>query len=169
MNTDIFDPIDSITKNFNFIQFKGEDGRPAKRTKYTNPYNYDPFVLFDKGFNYNELQKDKDKSFSSCYSDRLFQWDSQKYNLCHEKHFGNRGQNWERGTEEKTQNFLRDYFDVSDLILTRIVEYCNASTGYPCWRFDYFYKKEEAKNEKSIKKKNLYPKNPKPNKKTKKP
>lgn len=77
------------------------------------------------------------KASDTVYSDRLFQWDSEKYNRLCAKHFGNTGQLWNNRDPKKIELFLRDYCDNQSLILCRIEEHKNMSTGYPLWRFDY--------------------------------
>jgi hypothetical protein len=98
----------------------------GKRTKLTHPYNYDPFVIWDNG----------EKADGTVYSDRLLQWDWDKHNDLCEKHFGNKGQYWNRRDPKKIEAFLCDYFG-EPVMLTMIEEHCNQATGYPCWRFDY--------------------------------
>ena len=51
------------------------------RTPIDFPYSYDEYLLWRKDYH-------KDKS-QTVYSDRLFQWDSEKYNKCCEEIFGN--------------------------------------------------------------------------------
>lgn len=104
------------------------DGLPRTRSKMTHPYSYDPFVIW----------KDPNlTATNTVYSDRLHQWDYKKHNDLCEKHFGNQGQYWDRRAPKAIEAFLRDYNDNPTLELVRIVEYCNASNGYPCWRLDY--------------------------------
>jgi len=97
-----------------------------KKTKYTNPYDYDPITIFHK-----------EDSKTGVYSDRLSQWDHEKYNRLCKKHFGNIGQYWDKREPEKVEAFLRDYIGKQNLMLCNIVEYCNVATGYPVWYFGY--------------------------------
>lgn len=106
------------------------DGHVTPKTKFTHPYNYDPFTVW-------ELGCDK-KANGSVYTDRLYQWDYKKYNKLCEKHFGNKGQYFDQRKPEKIEAFLRDYTDNQELILIEIIEYCNQATGFPVWRLDYF-------------------------------
>jgi len=105
----------------------------GKKTPLTHPYNYDPFVIWENG----------EENNSSVYSDRMLQWDWNKFNECAKKVFGNEGQIFYDRDPEDIEKFLRLYFDEPNLILCRITQHCNQSTGYPLWRFDY--KKENIK------------------------
>ena len=52
------------------------DGNFIEKTPTTHPYNYDEHVIWiDKDFN-------KEECYSAVYSDRLFQWDDEKYEKC---------------------------------------------------------------------------------------
>lgn len=103
------------------------DGSPRK-SKLTHPYNYDPFDLYSTG----------KESNGSAYSDRIYQWNHEKHDTLCMKHFGNKGQYWDNREVNKIQDFLRDYFDSPELVLTKITEYCNQATGYPCWLFSFY-------------------------------
>ncbi len=100
------------------------------RTPQTHPYSYDPFTVWggpDESCN------------GSVYTDRMSQWDYQKYSKLGQEVFGNQGEmRWftDYGPEA-VEKFMRLYFGNETVKLTRIVEYCNLSTGYPLWRLDY--------------------------------
>ena len=108
--------------------YRNEFGRPVERTPQTHPYSYDTFVTWENKY--------KIKPSGSVYSDRLFQWDSEKYNTYCKKHWGNHGQYFSE-TPEKIEAFLRDYFSEPKLILCRVMQTCNKSSGYPIWIFSY--------------------------------
>ena len=110
-----------------FGEYLDEHGNPVERTPITNPYSYDGFVTW----------KNDSKPNNTVYSDRLYQWDSKKYNENCKKHFGNEGQVFYDREPEKIEIFLRDYLDNDSLILCRIMQYCHQARGYPIWRFDY--------------------------------
>lgn len=80
---------------------------------------------------------DEGKPTATVYSDRLFQWDHKKYDELCLKHWDNRGQYFDCRTGEEIEAFLRDYIGEQKLILCRIEQHENKSTGYPLWRFDY--------------------------------
>lgn len=106
------------------------NGNQVGRSKLTHPYNYDPIVQWRGGT----------KANNTVYSDRLLQWNYNKHNELCRKHFGDVAQLWDskERTPEKIQDFLREYLDKPDLVLCVVTEYCNQSTGFPYWRFDYF-------------------------------
>lgn len=112
-----------------FIEVEEYEGRPRK-TKQSHPYSYDPIILWTDG-------SDTLEPTDSVYTDRLYQWDYKKHNTLCQKHFKNEGQYWDRRNPELIQAFLRDYLDNPNLVLTKIIEYCNVSNGYPVWRFDF--------------------------------
>lgn len=97
------------------------------RTKYSHPYSYDPIVQYDNG----------KESNGSVYTDRLMQWDYEKYNKCALKHFGDTRQYFDRLTPKQIQAFLREYLDDKKLILVKSIEMCNASNGFPLWLLQY--------------------------------
>lgn len=110
-----------------------ETGGPVKKTKDEYRYSYDPFVIWrGNGF-------DKDKNYLGDYSDRLFQWNSDRYNECCEQVWGNKGQYFDCRTPEEIQKFLQLYYGDDNLVLYQIVEGCNQGNGYPYW---IFYTKE---------------------------
>lgn len=107
------------------------EGRP-RRTKQSHPYSYDPIVIF-------ATEELKPGEGSGCYSDRLYQWDSKKHDRLCEKHFGDRSQYWNSRSPKKIEAFLQEYHGIPDLKLVNITEWCNQSSGYPCWSFQYKY------------------------------
>ena len=89
--------------------------------EYNSPY------IYNNGIEPND----------TVYSDRLFQWDSKKYNKLCKKHFGDESQYWSNREPQKIESFLRDYIGNKKIILCRIEQQENKSTGYPLWRIDY--------------------------------
>jgi hypothetical protein len=104
-----------------------EFGNPVKRTIEEYPYSYDGFVLW----------RTEGKAGDTIYSDRLLQWDFTKHDKLCMKHFGNTGQVWGNRNPKKIEAFLRDWCDNPKLKLILIMQYCNLSSGFPTWRFDY--------------------------------
>lgn len=104
------------------------DGLPIKRNPIQYPYSYDLFVTYKVGT--------RDDITGSVYSDRLYQWDSQKYNDLCEKHFGNRGKYFDTRNPGDIEKFLSEYLGKS-LDLIAIMQGCNVSTGFPVWWFGY--------------------------------
>jgi len=116
--------------------YRDENGNPVERTPLTNPYNFDGYVEWD---NPKLIKKANRENASSVYSDRMYQWDYAKAETTHEAAFGNRRQNGFGYNPEKTEKWLQLYNDNNSIQLYRIMKYCNQSSGYPCWRFDYIY------------------------------
>ena len=73
---------------------------------------------------------------SSVYSDRLFQWNPEKYNRCSREVWNNEGQDFSARVPDDIEKFLRKYFEKEDLVLCQILQGENHSSGYPVWRFD---------------------------------
>ena len=111
--------------NVCYSGYKDWKGNSIKRTPDNYSYSYDAYVIV----------KNAEKYEHTVYSDRLFQFDSGKYNKFCQKHFGNEGQYWDNRSEEKIEAFLRDYYDKPDLRLIGIMQGCNVSNGYPYWVF----------------------------------
>lgn len=111
------------------------EGRPVKKTKISNPYNYDGFVLHRLGPN---------GDIDGCsYTDRIFQWDRDKAQRCAEEHMDDR--RWDMVRPEQIQAFLRAFFDDPEIRLIAVMEWCNQATGYPTWSLHYKSgKKEES-------------------------
>jgi len=106
-----------------------EHGNTVARTKQSHPYSYDGFVQW--------RIEPQQKASSTIYSDRLLQWDFAKHDRLCQKHFGNKGQLWDRREPKLIEAFLRDWCDDKNLTLVMVMEYCNQSSGYPVWRFDF--------------------------------
>lgn len=110
----------TIVSGFFFGQFD-EFNQPVKRSKFEYPYSYDGFVIWRGGEN-NECN-------GTIYSDRLLQWDRNKYNELSKKHFGNEAHIWFNRDPEKIEAFLRDWTNDQNLRLILVMEYCNVSTS----------------------------------------
>lgn len=107
-----------------------ENGRPVERSKMQFPYSYSPFVVWRKAGTTGPGEH-------AVYSDRLFQWDSNKHDSLCLKHFGDRGQMWSSRSPAAIEAFLRDYFGRQDLELQLVMEGCNVASGYPYGVFYY--------------------------------
>lgn len=101
--------------------FKGPGER---RDRYSHPYSYDPIRLWGD---------EKAEASSSAYTDRLMQWDSDKYSLLSKKHFTRGHPSWGAEHAKEIEAFLQDYIDDKTLKLVSITEFCNVSSGYPVW------------------------------------
>lgn len=115
----------TINLTGSYLNLKGE---PVERTPQNHPYNYDEYVQWMK--NYDEGKA------HVVYSDRLWEWDSKKYNKCCREVFGNQGQFFSNRKPEDIERFLSLYFG-KEVKLTAILQGCNAGNGYPYWVFLY--------------------------------
>jgi len=106
-------------------QYKDWEGNEIERTPNKYPYSYDAYVI----------HKTKESYEHSVYSDRLFQWDTEKYNKLSKKHFGNIGQYFSERSPRQIEEFLKDYYNKPDLELVGIMQGCNIGNGYPYWVF----------------------------------
>lgn len=111
--------------------FINEYDSNVKKTKYDYPYSYDGFIV-------NRLAPNSEAN-NTIYSDKFNIFNKEKYKKLKEKYFPNDGDYWPVNNEPLViQNFLREFFDNKDLKLVFIMEYCNLTTGYPYWRFDFY-------------------------------
>ncbi len=89
-------------------------------------YSYSPFIVWGE-----------DIPEQGCvYTDRLFQWDPEKFDKLCLKHFGNVSQYFNDRNHELVEAFLSDYLG-KKVKLGMIVEWCNVSSGYPLWSLHY--------------------------------
>lgn len=106
-------------------------GEFVERTIDEYPYSFDPFLIW-KG-DYKETD-------TIVYSDRLYQWNSKKFNDSYGSLWGSNGQSFSNKSPEEIEKFLSLYYG-DNIILTGIEYTCNFSTGFPIWVF-YFRSKE---------------------------
>lgn len=118
------------------------DGFPVERTKTKYPYSYDAFRVYRRHWSPND---------KCVYSDRMFEWDSEKFNECCKEVFGNSGQLFGNRKPDGIQKFLRLYFEDDDIFLTGIMEGCNMSNGYPYWIFYYTSKESLSRLKQALK------------------
>lgn len=113
--------------------FHNIKGEVIKRTPFDYPYSYDAYETY-KSYNWS-------KDDTVTYSDRLIQWDSNKFLKCAEKAFGlNCGHNFNKNPKD-IEKFLNLYFEI-ELELTGVEQACNYHNGYPYWIFYYKSKKK---------------------------
>lgn len=96
--------------------------------------------------NYADVVKLKDyeatdTKLQTVYSDRLYQWNSEKYDKCCKKVWNNTGQLFEERSKhpENIQTFLSLYFE-KDCDLVAVLTTTNVSTGFPLSCFFYVEK-----------------------------
>ena len=105
-------------------------GNPVERTPYTHPYNFDQHVIW------KSKEFDKNKIYSAEYSDRMMEWDREKFARCTEEVFHNQKQCFDNRKPKDVEKFLIKYFEYN-LKLVAIEKCCNFPTGYPIWIFHY--------------------------------
>lgn len=104
-------------------------GKPVEKTQKDYPYSYDAYCIYKSD--------DWSPNDSGTYSDRLMQWDLDKFTRCAKKAFGiNCGQYFNNKKPEDIEKFLSLYFD-QELKLTGVEQACNQCNGYPYWIFYY--------------------------------
>lgn len=134
-----------------FGYFRLEDDRDLDlprsnppRTKAFHPCAYDPFTIW------GDPHPSK-KCNGTDYTDQLDRWDPAKYDQLAKKHYRSGESDYARPFAEYAckgdliQAFLRDWHDDPKLELLRVIEYCDASTGYSTWRLDYRSTKAAAR------------------------
>ncbi len=101
------------------------------RTRSTHPYSYDPFTIWGAPQAHAECT-------DTNWTDRLQEWDYAKYQVLAKKHYPDMSRPFDSYNCKGTliEQFLRDWHADPDLKLLRVIEYCNAATGYPTWRLD---------------------------------
>lgn len=110
-------------------------------SKRDYPYCYDPFTIWG-------APRPSKECNGTVYTDRLDQWDRNKYDQLACKHYRRGDNGYERPFDSHNckghliEAFLRDWFDDPNLKLLRVIEYCNPGTGYQTWRLDYRSTKE---------------------------
>lgn len=123
-----YNTYERLGKSYN-NRFVDLNGRPIKRTPFSHPYSYEEYVIWKGDYNENN---------DAVYSDRLYSWDSEKYNECCQKVFNDKRQIFNGSKPEDIEKFLSLYFE-KEIKLTAIVQGCNAGNGYPYWAFCYEY------------------------------
>ena len=86
--------------------------------------------------------EDNSIKVTSCvYSDRMWPWDSKKFNSLTLKYFGDTGQMfYENRPVKLVESFLCEYLS-KEVKLVRITRQKNVSNGYPLWLFEYHEQK----------------------------
>ena len=112
--------------------YLGVNGEIVERTPDKHPYSYDLY------YTWGALPTQEDEpDVISVYSDRMYQWDSEKFNSCMRKHTGTESQLWNSISPAKLQNMFREYFDKPNLKLVRIFNGCNHGNGNPLYLVHY--------------------------------
>lgn len=111
------------------------DGSVVPEDPYGGKYAYHKEPLMEVG-----------REPTSVYSDRMYSWDSEKYNRCTKEVWGDNRQYFEQSNTKPAdiERFLRLYNDNESVQLFAVIRYVNQSNGYPVWRFDYTIKRKEG-------------------------
>lgn len=99
---------------------------PHYRTKSRYPYNYDPFFVVGS----HRTIKDS----SADYTDRYVSWDIDKFQAAYDA-IG-RKVNWSHMILDDVDKFVKAYYG-PEYKATGLVEWCNASSGYPHWSIHF--------------------------------
>jgi hypothetical protein len=109
-----------------------DEGLPVPVTRHMSPYAYSTFVQYDDGSTLGDPRV-------VCPELLMFHSNSiirmEKYDKLAKEHFDNRGHYWDDRQPDTIENFLRVIVDEPKLVLRRILQGCNASSGYPFWIF----------------------------------
>ena len=108
-------------------------GHKIERAPEQFPYNYDTYVLWKRvGF-------DKDDAYDAVYSDRMMDWNYDKFASCCQKIFGDAGQCFDNRKPEDIEVFLNEYFDELHvkIELLAVLKGCHHGNGNPLWVFIY--------------------------------
>jgi len=129
---------DGWMDNMGIVHFKSDVDNDLTRSnpprgRLSYPYSYDPFTVWGKR---------DETSNASVWTDRLLQWNYRKFRVLGKRVWKTGGEmvwfnNMKKGNAEKVERFLRLYYNNPTIKLTRIVEYCNASNGFPVWHLIY--------------------------------
>ena len=125
------------------------EGNRITRTKQSHPYSFDEYVSWVKpkyrGKTKNmDMVVPEDKTKAVSYSDRLNQWDAEKFQAAFDKHL-KPVHGMANARPHQFEAFLADYHDDPELELVKVVESCNHASGYPLWAFAYIYSTPEQR------------------------
>lgn len=91
--------------------------------KSTHPYSYSEFYIWG-------YAAGKEASTDAVYSDRLAQWDREKFERCCREVVPNK--RWDQMGSGEVSKWLTAYFG-RPIVATALAEGCNVSNGYPYW------------------------------------
>ena len=115
-----------------WFKFIGYDGKLCERTPLTNPYSYDPFVIWrSEDFDGENMNI---PYLSTTFSDRMRQWDCQKFDDAWHEVWGDAGKGFRFKEIKDIERFLSLYYG-QNVKLLELSEQCNWSSGIPYWCF----------------------------------
>lgn len=103
--------------------------------------------IINKSYDYSYNSHLNIKPKGSAYSDRMMEWDFDKFQKSLIKIFGNKSQLFYKShkSPDKVELFLREYFDDDSILLLEVKHSINQYTGYPVWCFIYYKKSNTNK------------------------
>lgn len=113
--------------------------RHPQRTKWTHPYAFDSFIVWEKS-----KVEGKGLQYGSAYHDRMIMWGSDNYYKCLKKVWPE-PERLDFKDSKRVEKFLRLYFKDRKLALIRIIEECNVSNGYSVFCFIWKSGKRKVK------------------------
>lgn len=119
------------------------DGKVIDKPKSEYPYNYSDFCTYNAPKDILKKLEDDKLNYNNggIYSDRLFTQNPERYNNSMLEVFGNKSQYFDDKSPMKIEKFLQIFYQDESLVLRKIIESCNQSSGYPCWYFSFSQKK----------------------------
>lgn len=123
--------VDAVPAEVAFIIFggRGRDGKPVTRTRQEYPYSFDDYISYEN--------RDQPLANNSMYTDRMSEWEPNKYKELMQKHFKSENEFWGSRSPTQIEAFLRDYCDLPSLQLVRIWTCCNQACGAEQWQFEF--------------------------------
>ena len=76
------------------------------------------------------------------FSDHIILNDFPLWESLAEKHFGNKGQDFNKHTQNKIEAFLKDYLKNDTVFLKRVIFSADAATGFPIWGFEIEFERQ---------------------------
>ena len=107
------------------------------KDKLHHPYDFSPIILFGR-------EDEVKKSDRNCvYDDRMFQWDSKKYDKALESASDKNGMmHW--NNKKAVQKLMDEYYGKGTHRVYMVVEWCNVSNGYPYHSVHYVRTKNKS-------------------------
>lgn len=113
--------------------FLDEYGQAISRTPVSNPYSFDGFIIAGTPY----IRGNEPEHLSTVYDDRMRAHDYSHYRALQQMHLGKETDRYDGIAVDRIEALLRDFFQNPGLTLRLVMKYCNVSTGYPCYRFDF--------------------------------
>lgn len=128
---------------FKYLDKKGKiiqldlDGVVIKRPKIEYPYSYSSFCIFNIDKEKLNQINEQNQKIITVHTDRIISANPEKYNKISMIVFGDKSQNFDTRCPNKIELFLQTLYSDTTIQLIKIIESCNASSGYPSWSFSF--------------------------------